>query len=120
MVEDAVNHRNLALCFPKLFCWLADHMENATIHGISNNRSPICVTPADELGEYLPTSYPTGSLSHSKVSRDETGRGTGLGYALWMTRRMTKEEEDRRLSCCLEKVAVWARAMEYIPHGRER
>ena len=43
--------RNISLFFPKLFCWLADHMENATIDGISNHSCPICVTSADELGE---------------------------------------------------------------------
>ena len=53
---------NIRICIPKLFCWLADLMENATIHGISNNRCLICVTPTNKLGEYLPTGYPT--LSH--------------------------------------------------------
>ncbi|KAF8437828.1 hypothetical protein BGX38DRAFT_1072325, partial [Terfezia claveryi] len=33
---------NIRLCFPKLFCWLADHMENATIYGIASNRCPTC------------------------------------------------------------------------------
>ena len=50
---------NVRLYFPKLFCWLADHMENATIHGISNNHCPICVSPTDRLGEYLEAVYPT-------------------------------------------------------------
>ncbi|KAF8430917.1 hypothetical protein BGX38DRAFT_1077355, partial [Terfezia claveryi] len=36
---------NIRLCFPKLFCWLADHMENATIHGIASNHCPTCITP---------------------------------------------------------------------------
>ncbi|KAF8420154.1 hypothetical protein BGX38DRAFT_1075254, partial [Terfezia claveryi] len=33
---------NIRLYFPKLFCWLVDHMENATIHGIASNRCPTC------------------------------------------------------------------------------
>src|SRR5438105_4102946 len=27
---------NVRLCFPNLLCWIADHMENATIHAIAN------------------------------------------------------------------------------------
>ena len=43
---------NVQLCFPKLFCWLVDHMENATIYCISSNRCPVCTTPTEKLGEY--------------------------------------------------------------------
>ena len=52
---------NVRLCFPKLFCWLADHMENATLHGIASNRCPSCIIPIEKLGEYSETGYPTRS-----------------------------------------------------------
>ena len=81
---------NIRLCFPKHFCWLAGHMENATIHGISNNRCPICVTPADELGEYLPTGYPTSShKDYAALYNQSDGKGLSeydvknIKNALW-------------------------------------
>ena len=46
------------LCFPKLFSWLADHMENSTIHGIVNNRSSACICPTEKLGECSDMGYP--------------------------------------------------------------
>ena len=52
---------NVRPCFPKVFCWLADHMENATIHCMSSNRCPVCTIPTEELGEYLVTGYPIRS-----------------------------------------------------------
>jgi len=52
---------NVRLCFPKLFCWIANHMENATIHSIASNRSLTCIIPTEKLGEYLETPFPTRS-----------------------------------------------------------
>jgi hypothetical protein len=49
--EMVCGDERVRLCFPRLFCWIADHMENATIHGIACNRCPVCVCPVDELGE---------------------------------------------------------------------
>ena len=37
-------------CVPKLTAWLADHMENATLHCIATNRCPICVAPVTDFG----------------------------------------------------------------------
>jgi len=51
-------NKNAQLYFLKLFCWLADHMENATLHGIASNRCPICITPTETLGEHVETGYP--------------------------------------------------------------
>jgi len=48
---------NVRLCFPKLFCWLADHMENATRHGIASNCCPSCIIPTEKLGEHSETGY---------------------------------------------------------------
>ena len=55
------------LCFPKLFCWLADHPENATLHGVANNRCPICTSPTDKLGDYSETVYP--NRSHTEYAQ---------------------------------------------------
>jgi len=48
---------NVRLCFPKLFCWLAGHMESATLHGIASNRCPTCISPTEKLGEHVETAY---------------------------------------------------------------
>jgi len=46
---------NVRLCFPKLFCWLADHMENAILYGIASNHCPACITLTEKLGEHVET-----------------------------------------------------------------
>ena len=56
--EMTCANEKVRLCFPKIFCWLADHMENSTIHGIVNNRCPACICPTEKLGEYSDTGYP--------------------------------------------------------------
>jgi hypothetical protein len=38
-------------------------MENATIHGIMNNRCPACIIPTENLGEYSRSGYPPRSHS---------------------------------------------------------
>lgn len=37
-------------CFPILSAWVADHMENVTLHGLKSNACPTCEVPAGELG----------------------------------------------------------------------
>ena len=37
-------------CFPILSAWIADHMENVTLHGIKSNACPKCEVPPGELG----------------------------------------------------------------------
>jgi len=59
--EMVCGNGNVWLCFPKLFCWLADHMENATLHGIASNCCPSCIIPTEKLGEHSETGYPTRS-----------------------------------------------------------
>ena len=56
--EMVCGDENVRLCFPKLFCWMGDHMENATIHGLTKNCCPVCICPLDELGELSETEYP--------------------------------------------------------------
>ncbi|KAF8414988.1 hypothetical protein EV426DRAFT_506761, partial [Tirmania nivea] len=41
-IEMVCCDENIHRCVPKLSAWLADHMENATIHGIASNHCPIC------------------------------------------------------------------------------
>jgi len=52
---------NVHLCFPKLFCWLTDHMENATIHAVASNCCFVCIVPVEKLGKYSETDYPRHS-----------------------------------------------------------
>ena len=50
----------------------------------------------------------TENIVTDEVSRDWTENWSGLGRLLaWIDRIMTR-------SCCLEKVVVWAGAMDYI------
>lgn len=46
---------------PKLLCWLADHMENSTIHGIVHNRCAACICLPEELSKYSDMEYPVSS-----------------------------------------------------------
>ena len=41
------------LCFPRLAPWIADHLENVTLHGIQQNQCAICEVRPDELGSHL-------------------------------------------------------------------
>ena len=65
-------------------------MENATIHGISNNHCSICVTLPNELVEYLPTGYPTRShKEYAALYNQSHGKGLSeysvknIKNALW-------------------------------------
>src|SRR5437879_1265480 len=40
------------LCFLWLGAWIADHLENVTLHGIQQNQCAVCETPPDRLGTY--------------------------------------------------------------------
>ena len=55
-------------CVPKLAAWLADYIENCTLHGIATNRCPICTSPPDALGE-LPKK-PFAPRQHDKYAAD--------------------------------------------------
>jgi len=46
-------------CIPMLCGWLADHIENVMIHGISSNWCPIYIAPPDQFGELSNASYAT-------------------------------------------------------------
>ena len=44
-------------CIPIVSTWLADHLENVTIHRIKTNRCPICVVTPSELGKVSKRPY---------------------------------------------------------------
>ena len=60
------------LCCHGLFCWLADYMENATIHGIASNRCPICTTHMEKLAQYMASTYPARSHANYVVAYRES------------------------------------------------
>ena len=41
------------LCFPCLAAWIADHLENVTLHGIQQNQCAVCEVQPQELGSNL-------------------------------------------------------------------
>jgi len=41
---------NVPRCFPLLSAWVADHMENMSLHGLKSNTCPTCPVPVRELG----------------------------------------------------------------------
>ena len=63
---------NVRLCYPELFCWLADHMENATIHGIASNRCTICTTLTEKLGKYMACTYAARSHTNYAMAYGES------------------------------------------------
>lgn len=58
-------------CVPKLVAWLADHMENCSLHGIVHNQCPICIASVNELGEltnepYAPRPHREYAIAYQK------------------------------------------------------
>ena len=43
----------VGLCFPRLVAWIADHLENVTLHGIQQNQCVVCKVRPEELGSHL-------------------------------------------------------------------
>ena len=41
------------LCFPGLVAWIADHLENVTLHGIQQNQGALCKVRPEELESHL-------------------------------------------------------------------
>ena len=50
-VEIKCGDGNVHLCFPRLAAWIADHMENVTLHRIAQNRCPACEEDVEHLGK---------------------------------------------------------------------
>ena len=46
-------------CFPILAAWIADHMENISLHGVKSNACPRCEISPDILGSHMQNGYPT-------------------------------------------------------------
>jgi len=63
---------NVDLCFPKLFCWVANYMENAIIHTIASNHCPVCIVLLKKLGEYSETGYPRHSHTNYTLAHRES------------------------------------------------
>ena len=77
-------------CVPKLSAWLADHMENVMIHGITSNRCPICIAPPDEFGELPDVPYDTrphpkyaAAYHNSDVEQLDSDGVKNVNNALW-------------------------------------
>jgi len=58
---------NVRLCFPRLAAWIADHMENVTLHGIVQNRCPACEEDVERLGEVV--ELPAKARDYSEYRR---------------------------------------------------
>jgi len=41
------------LCFPRLSAWIANHLENVTLHNIQQNQCAVCEVQPEQLGFYL-------------------------------------------------------------------
>jgi len=70
--------------------WLADHMENVMIHGISSNRCHICIAPPDQFGELSNASYATrpypiyaATFHHSDIHILNSHGVKNINNALW-------------------------------------
>ena len=57
-------------CILLLSTWLADHMENVNIHGITTNRCPVCVASPKQLGILQKNPLP----SHNHMDYEELYR----------------------------------------------
>ena len=73
-IEMVCCNEKVRRCVPRLTCWLADHMENATLHCVATNRCPSCITPVGEFGEipnqaynFRPHLQEYGILPHSRT-----------------------------------------------------
>ena len=46
-------------CFPLLAGWIADHVENETLHGLKRMRCTVCEVPIERLGSDAKEAHPT-------------------------------------------------------------
>ena len=69
-IEMVCFDEKIRRCIPKLTAWLADYMENATLHCIATNRCPIYIAPVVDFGELLYQTFDF-HLYHSYVLRFE-------------------------------------------------
>ena len=50
-VEILCCDENVRKCLPKFVAWLADHVDNCTLHGVQHNQCPLCITTPEEFGK---------------------------------------------------------------------
>jgi hypothetical protein len=100
-IEMTCGDETIRRCFPRLNAWLADHVENATIHCNSQKVCPTCIAPKSELGVYTPTPHP---------------RRTHTGYMeAWYSWKTTGDKSDVKI---LEEddMRPVNNALWHIPH----
>ena len=66
-VEITCGDGNVRLCFPRQAAWIADHMEKVTLHGIVQNRCPVCEEDVERLGEAV--ELPVKARDYSEYRR---------------------------------------------------
>ncbi|KAG0138782.1 hypothetical protein HOY82DRAFT_595293 [Tuber indicum] len=52
-IEVECADRKVRLCFPRLAAWIADHLENITLHGIQQNQCTVCNIRPEQLGSHF-------------------------------------------------------------------
>jgi len=89
-IEMVCCNEKVQNCIPMLCGWLADHMENVMIHGISSNRCLICIAPPDQFGELSNASYTTrphpmyaAAFHHSDIHILNSHGVKNINNALW-------------------------------------
>jgi len=79
-------------CYIRVMAWLADHMENCTIHAAYNTRCGICECPADELRDYTHTyscrdqKFYLEWVKNSDMGKVKTAGVKLVSNALWSLR----------------------------------
>jgi len=119
--EMICTDRNVRLYFPKLFCWLTDHMENATIHAITSNPCPVCIVPVEKLGKYSETGYPrcshadyiTAHRESDALSLNEQGV-KNINNALWSLPKLNLPDLVRADILHNILLGVWKHMIDWI------
>ena len=67
------------LCFPRLAAWIADHLENVTLHSIQQNQCPVWEIRPEALGSHFRRSaakrdYRENEDLFNKLSDDNNGQ----------------------------------------------
>ncbi|KAG0131554.1 hypothetical protein HOY82DRAFT_485015, partial [Tuber indicum] len=52
-IEVKCANGKVRLSFPRLAAWIADHLDNVTLHGIQQNQCTVCEVRPEQLGSHL-------------------------------------------------------------------
>ena len=71
-IEMVCCDEKIRKCIPKLSAWLADHVENCNLHGVSHNQCAICIASTDQFGElpdqpFTPRPHATYATAYRKL-----------------------------------------------------